>query len=131
MKTSNLFITWIALMAITLIVGVSFIVQGAHQAGASTLAYAVPHVATSSTVVVGPGFATLFATSSNCTGRAVSTVASPIMLSFTGNVIPSGAVGHIQAASTTVFYNNGDYGCGAVTAYGFASSTITITQFVQ
>lgn len=99
---------------------------------ASTLAFAVPHVATSSTIVVGPqSVTTIFAKNAACTGRAISTVASAVQLSFSSSVTPSGIAGHNQAASTTVFYNNGDYGCGAITAYGFASSTITITEFAQ
>jgi hypothetical protein len=42
---------------------------------------------------------------------------------------PTGAFGHLQAASTTVVYDSGLYGCGAVKIYGFdANSVITVTE---
>lgn len=93
----------------------------------------VPHIATSSTVIVGTSsITTLFAANSGCTDRIITTVAQPIMLSFSSSVTPSGVAGHLQAASTTVAYDNANYGCGAITAYGFsASTTITISAFSQ
>lgn len=99
----------------------------------STIAFAVPHVATSTLMSVGPGNATtVLPVASNCTGRAISTVAQPIMISFSSSLVPNGSQGHLQAASTTVFYNNGDYGCGAISVFGFTASTsITVTNFVQ
>lgn len=93
----------------------------------------VPRVATSSLMVVGPSNAnTLFATSSNCTSRVITTYANPVMLSFTGLLVPNGTQGHLQPASTTVSYDNANFGCGAVTAWGFTASTsITVTGLVQ
>lgn len=83
-------------------------------------------VATSSTIAVGPDVvATLFTTANSCASRIVSSTASILMLSFNSNITPTGSVGHIQAASTTVAYPSDNYGCGAVTAYAFSSTTIT------
>ena len=97
-------------------------------------------VASTSILAVGPQQnLVLFAETSNCAARVVSTVAKPIMLSFGSS--PTAAVsdatttvsairGHLQSASTTVTYDAGQYGCGYVGVYGHdASSTITISEF--
>lgn len=99
----------------------------------SIISYSVPKVATTSTIAVGPnGVTTLFATSSACSSRLVSTLGKAIMLSFTGLLTPTALIGHVQAASTTISYSNDTYGCGAITAFGFdASTTITLTAFSQ
>lgn len=93
----------------------------------------IPQVATSSLMQVGPSSAvTLFTKASNCTARIISTGANPIMLSFSSVLTPAAQVGHYQAASTTVAYENGVYGCGQMSAYGYAASTsITVTQLTQ
>ena len=91
----------------------------------------VPQVATSSTIGVGPQQnMTLASRNAACSARVITTVASPVMLAF-GIGTPTALVGHLQAASTTVSYDNAIYGCGAITAYAFASSTITVTAFSQ
>lgn len=133
-STSYAYSFFAGLIAVAAIVfAVAFYSMQASPSVGSTIASAVPKVATSSTIQVGPqGVTTLFATSSVCTGRAVSTTIQPIMLSFSGAILPSATVGHFQGTSTNSFYNNGDYGCGAVTAYGFvASTTVTISAFAQ
>lgn len=88
-------------------------------------------IATSSTVVVGiQQNKTLFTSNTRCASRIISTVAQPIMLSFSSDITPTATVGHLQSASTTISYESGIYGCGAVSAYGHnASSTITISEF--
>lgn len=92
----------------------------------------VPTVATSSQIVVGPqSVTTLFAKNSSCTSRLVSTVGTAVMLSFSSAVTPTGTAGAVQAASTSVSYDNANYGCGAITAYAAASTTITLTEFSQ
>ena len=89
-------------------------------------------MATSSTLTVGPQQKmTLFASADYCNSRIITTVASPIMISFNAlsSTTISGTVGHLQAASTTVAYDSGIYGCGLLTAFGFSSSTITVSAF--
>lgn len=89
-------------------------------------------MATSSTIQIGPQEnKTLFSANSNCANRVITTVASPITISFSTAVPPSGMRGVIQAASTTVHYDSDLYGCTAVTAYAFSSTTITIAEFSQ
>ena len=52
------------------------------------------------------------------------------MLTFSDNQgkVPSGVYGHLQAASTTVAYDGGQYGCGAVRIYSFTSQAITVSE---
>lgn len=82
-------------------------------------------IATSSTLTLSTTPILIFATSS-CGTRIISTTASPIMLIFTDaqGDVPSGQVGVLQGASTTANYSNGTYGCAAVRAYSFTTSTI-------
>lgn len=90
------------------------------------------HIATSSTAIVGPqSVTTVFSakTGLNCAARVITTAAGPIMLSFSADITPTGSIGHVQAASTTVAYDPSVYGCGAVKAYGYASTTITKSEF--
>lgn len=88
-------------------------------------------VATSSQASVGTTATTIFATSTNCAARVISTVADPIMLTFNDykGEVPSGTYGYLQAASTTVAYDAEIYGCGAFKAFGFtASNTIHVFE---
>lgn len=86
-------------------------------------------VATTSNPTVGTTPLLLFATST-CGVRIISTTASPIMLTFSDvqGSIPTATFGTLQAASTTVVYDNGQYGCGAYRAYAFVSGAITIME---
>lgn len=98
------------------------------EAGFTTVAPAT--VATTSNPTIGTSGVVLFATST-CIGRVVTTVASPIMLTFSdyAGQTPTALFGHLQAASTTVYYDASQYGCGLFKAYGFASSAITVTEY--
>ncbi len=88
-------------------------------------------VATSSTIAIGPQEnKTLFTARQTCSSRIITTVAQPVMLSFHSSVVPTALAGHLQAASTTIVYKSDDYGCGAISAYGYtASTTITTSEF--
>ncbi len=88
------------------------------------------------TTLVGPQQnIQLFAKSGTCSSRVVTTVGSGIMLIFAdpsgGDVSSttlSGQKGFLQAASTTVAYDSGIYGCGRVFGYGFSSTTINLME---
>src|SRR3990167_7046135 len=86
-------------------------------------------VATSSNPTVSTSGIVIIATST-CSARIITTVASPIMLTFSDfeGDVPTALFGHLQGASTTVSYDSGVYGCGLVKAYGFVSSAITVTD---
>ena len=95
------------------------------------------HLQVATTTAIGPDeVITLFSDTENCKARVVSTVASPIMLIFgdpvngdLASTTLSGVLGHVQSASTTVTYSSDDLGCGRISAFGFASTTITTSSF--
>ena len=70
------------------------------------------------------------ATSTSCNSRIISTTASPIMLTMgdQAGLRPNGSTGYIQAASTTVAYDGGLFGCGAVFVFSFTTATITVSD---
>lgn len=71
----------------------------------------------------------VFATSTFCSGRIITTGASPLKLSFAdGNATPTASIGHFQSASTTVVYDADQYGCGRIVVYPFDDTTITISE---
>ena len=101
----------------------------AREAAASSPPGLPATVATSSQAAVSTTAIPLIATST-CSARIITTFASPVMLTFSdyANQTPTGVFGHLQAASTTVAYDSGQYGCGLVKGYSFASQTITVTD---
>ena len=99
-------------------------------------------LATTSQVTVGPSkpnvassTVAVFVDRPNCAARVITTYASEVKLLFSNSMIssttpnPSATYGHTQLASTTEVYDSGQYGCGYVSAYGFASTTLTISEF--
>jgi len=92
--------------------------------------------ATSSTLAVGPNYVQVLTTAQpNCAARVVSTAATAIRLSFGGESATSTAtstsqisssIGTLQAASTTVVYDGGLYGCGFVGTIGVDITTSTV-----
>lgn len=88
-------------------------------------------VATTSNPAVSATAALVFA-SSTCTARIITTYASPIMITFSDSAGvgggPTGTFGHLQAASTSILYDAGQYGCDAVRIYSFASQNITVSE---
>lgn len=89
-------------------------------------------VATTSVFTVNTTASLVFATTTGggCAARTISTTASPIMIGFSDNqgFVPSALQGFLQAASTTVIYNGGLYGCGAVRVYSFVAGAITVME---
>lgn len=99
-------------------------------------------LAITNVISVGPGGAetggsnTQIATSSpGCTSRVVTTYSRPIAISFGTSSLYALATsslqqGMLQAASTTVSYDAGLYGCDFWTAYGYGpTTTITFSEF--
>ena len=115
------------------IVAICFVIYGSVGVNKSKLGSAssgLPSsIATSSNPTVGTTAVLLFATST-CASRVITTVASPVMLTFSDNQgkVPTGVYGHLQGASTTVAYDSGLYGCDAVRAFGFVSSAISVSE---
>lgn len=130
-KTQSL--TYIIVAALILAV-IYLYGASASRVGASAPPGNIAFMATTSMQAVNTTASLLFATSS-CSARIVSTVASPVMLTFydasstsIGLNVPSGVFGHLQAASTTVVYDSGQYGCGTMRAFSFVASTITVSE---
>ena len=91
--------------------------------------------ATTAVYEVGNSVVQITATSSperNCFSRVITTVeAAYIGFSDAATSTLVESRGHIQAASTTVTYDSGLYGCGVwlLKSAGVASNTINITEF--
>ena len=88
----------------------------------------------SSSLVTLPSHSVLqiFATST-CVSRIISlTPTTSVMLTLVDSATnPSGTIGNLQSASTTVSYDSGIYGCGLWRAFNPFTSSITfnITEF--
>lgn len=89
-------------------------------------------MASSSAVTVGTSPSTpVFATSSpNCSARIIGTASSSIMVTFTdkNGDVPNIAKGFWQGASTTVAYDSGLFGCGAVKVFSVSSQQIMVAE---
>ena len=99
---------------------------GAPPGLESTLATSTKFAVVQGTVL------TLVSTSTTCSSRVITAGTNPISLTFSnmqGDRL-TGFVGHWQAASTTVSYDGGIYGCGLIRVRGeTGASFITISQF--
>ena len=75
----------------------------------------------------------LFATSTDCAARVITTHETAILLAFNDKVAsPTPAIGGIfQAASTTATYDAGLYGCGLVKVIGYGDNAITIITVLE
>lgn len=107
-----------------------FLSYRTNPANASAFPGQQTSIATTSNPAVTNTASLVFA-SSTCTARIITTAASPIMITFgdiAGNGGPTGTFGHLQAASTTVVYDSGQVGCGALRVYSFTSQNITVSE---
>mgnify|MGYP001620165213 CR=1 FL=1 len=94
-------------------------------------------LASTSVVSVGPSNngVLLFPKSNFCSSRVISTKERALLLMFDNVATQASSTlnsrfGHLQAASTTVNYDSGVYGCGTVYAFGFdATTSITTSEY--
>ena len=104
----------------------------AARVGASAPSGLPATVATSSIQSVSSTALVVAATTTACSARIVSTtVAGGVMIGFAElpyGLVPSATQGHWQAASTTVAYDSGLYGCGAMRIYSGSPQAITVTE---
>ena len=95
------------------------------------------YLQTATTTTVGPQTKiTIFAakTDNSCKARVITTNYTGVFLSFGdttgfGSTTITNGTGHWQPASTTVAYDGELYGCGRVTGYAVASTSITTSEF--
>lgn len=101
-----------------------------RQAEASAFPGLSATIATTSNITVGTSVTAAAIATSSCQARIISTSASPVMLTFSDYAAqtPTGSFGHLQGASTTVAYDSGLYGCGAVKIYSFTTQLITVSD---
>lgn len=111
------------------ILAIVFAMSTGQAAKASAPSGLIATMATTSSPIVTSTQSLVIATST-CTARVISTTASPIMITFTDvqGKVPSATFGFLQPASSTVAYDGGLYGCGAVRVYSFVSGTITVAD---
>lgn len=110
----------------------ALLVISSPKADASSYAGGRAVIATSTLGFVVQTSQTLLAATSTCTSRIITTTAQPVMLTFSDiqGLLPTAVKGHLQAASTTVVYDSGLYGCGAyrvISATGVAG-TLSISE---
>lgn len=120
------------IFGLLVLAGVVFIALQSNLAIGESFTGTATNVVSATSTAVGPDtVVTLFAINGSCDTRIITTNNDAIHLSFrtiTG-FAPTSVVGHYQAASTTVAYDSGLYGCGLVTALGLtASGTVTISE---
>lgn len=105
--------------------------------GSAPLGYATIWATSSNDTLIVTQANTLFATSTGCTSRIISTRWLPIAIKFGDHAafdLTQGNSGAIQASSTVVAYDSGLYGCGLWTAVAVSSASttatgITVTEF--
>lgn len=87
-------------------------------------------IASSSLQTVTTSARLLFATSTSCAARIITTKGTAINLTFSDKtgIRPGATAGAVQAASTTVAYDGGLYGCDAVYAYSYASQVLDVYE---
>jgi len=109
-----------------IILSALFITQKSYGSSPSGLPSTI--ASSTSSFAVGTSQGLLFATST-CAARIVSTREAGVMLTFNEPVgqVPTAITGHFQAASTTVAYDSGQFGCGAVRAISATGAATTIT----
>lgn len=105
-----------------------------QQAMGSAFTGSVATLSSATTTTVGPDTnVTIFNSTKSCTSRIVTTNYAAIRFT-TGDVAGFGSTtlangnGLTQAASTTVAYDGGIYGCGRWTAEAIASTSITVVE---
>lgn len=119
-----------ALLAGALLIGI--IIGGIWFQPETSLGSAPPGapawVASSTAPTVPVNVATTIIATSSCSARIISTGQTTAMLTFADDFTPTGSFGVWQAASTTVAYDSGLYGCGEVKAWTNATGVITVTD---
>jgi hypothetical protein len=116
------------LLAIVALLGGGYAINDARLSSVGGL----PSTVATSTSASSPAGTTrlLFATSTSCSSRIISTQASEIRLTFSDfqGIRPTQIFGHAQGASTTEAYDAELYGCNAVYAFLYGSTTLTLTE---
>ena len=119
-----------------LLIHLTQVIQGPPQLGSAGDGLPAK-VASTSVIAVGASNngILLFPQSNYCSSRVITTKERALLLVFDNNSVQASSTlnsrfGHLQGASTTVNYDSGVYGCGAVYAFGFdATTSITTSEY--
>ncbi len=127
-NTSALYIIFAAALVIaTYFIGVQTKISvGSAPAGLPATIATTSNPSVTSTA--GLVFATT--TGGGCAARVITTGQSSINIGFSDvqGIVPTQTLGHFQATSTTVAYDSGQYGCGAVRIWSFATQNLTVSE---
>jgi len=124
-------------VTIAILIGLIFsgLVQTPPQALGESFTGTISRIDSATTTTVGPDtIVTIFSKGTDCDARMISTQGVGIKLAF-GEVTGFGGAqleattGHYQAPSTTVIYDSGLVGCGSVSAFASASTSIMVSEF--
>jgi hypothetical protein len=135
MKTYTIPLTLLAL-GVLLLAGV-LLLKPIDNAFGGAFTGSASYLQTATTTTVGPQTKITIAsaqTDGSCKARVITTNYTGVFLSFGdttgfGSTTLANGVGHWQPASTTVAYDGEIYGCGHLTGYATASTTLTVSQF--
>ena len=137
MKSQTLSITLLGLAVFSLALVLLF--KPVHDAFGSAFTGQASHLQTATTTQVGnqavPALTIASAISDeSCKARVITTNGIGVYLSFGdtagfSSTTITNAIGHWQPASTTVVYDSGLYGCGRLTGWAVATTTLTVSQF--
>lgn len=119
------------LLALTVAFSVALLMElRTPQAGAASFPGGQAAIATTSVAAVTGTASTVFATSSACAARMITTQGSEIRVTFSdyAGQSPTATFGHNQPASTTVAYDGGIYGCGLVKVFSYSNQTLTVSE---
>lgn len=126
MKLQIGFFVALAFIAIALVAYSSF-----QSVSASAPSGLPATIATSSTITLPANTATLLVATSSCSARIITASSTAIYLTFSdyAGQSPSPSIYHAyQAASSTVVYDSGEFGCGLVKAWSQTSVRIGIVD---
>lgn len=112
----------VALFVVTLFALGMFSTNQAH----ATAGFLPATVATSSNPAMTANIAQVLIATSTCSARIISTASTSLMLTFRDGDTPTGLFGVYQAASTTVVYDGGQYGCGQISGMATQSGRVTV-----
>lgn len=115
--------------ALIAFIGMALFIVSSHPIAQAAFPNLHARFATTTTKIVGPGVTTVVTARDTCASRVISTRNGAVLLSFDENTAPSATRGHLQSASTSIAYDSELYGCGPIRAFGYSSTTITLTTF--
>jgi hypothetical protein len=136
--TINKTVVGLVLAAMLALVAGALLISSTKDAYGAAFTGQAAYLTVATTTSLSAGIAaTVLPANPTCRARVISTTGeSAIMVLFGDSVTAdlssttmSGSKGHWQAASTTVAYDSGLYGCGKLYVRAYAATTLTVSEF--